>query len=499
MKFWRKYHKWAGLILSFFLFLFAVSGVILNHRSMLSQFDIPRNILSSSYQYHNWNNAALRGNIELDSVHTLFYGNVGCWQYNSLTKNWDDYNSGFPDGIDNRKISSLIKTNGGRLFAGTMFGLYEHNGNQWNSVPLNLDHPRVCDLIEVSDTLHILTRSELGLLNLREDQNHIEFQFLPTPDNYKAKTSLFKTLWELHSGEILGITGKLVVDLIALIFLFFSVTGFIWFISPSLIRKAKLKLKPIYRKKKVFRFSVKWHNKLGVYTIVFLAFTTFTGMFLRPPLLIAIANSTVGNIPFTMLDSPNAWYDQLRAVRFNEKYGVYLVSTNKGFYALTENRKEMLKIPAQAPVSVMGINVFEEIKSDQYLIGSFSGLYLWNPFTSKITNYINGQALISKNAPARPIGSHMATAFYSDSNEQHYFDYNHGAVRLSGTNNFAMMPESVIESSPLSLWNLALEIHTGRIFQDLIGPFYILIVPLVGLATLMLLGSGLWVWWKKYR
>ncbi len=44
--------------------------------------------------------------------------------------------------------------------------------------------------------------------------------------------------------------------------------------------------------------------------------------------------------------------------------------------------------------------------------------------------------------------------------------------------------------SSMSLWNLSLEIHTGRFFQFLLGDFYILIVPLVGLAAIMVIISG---------
>ncbi|MCU4175398.1 PepSY domain-containing protein [Carboxylicivirga sp. N1Y90] len=499
MKFWKKYHKWAGIILSVMLLLFALSGIALNHRSLISKVNISRNYLPSSYSYNNWNSAALRGSVELDSTTTLFYGNVGCWKYNHDTNLWSDFNDGFPVGIDNRKISKLFKTDNNRLFAGTLFGLYEYINNKWVYIEIEPEHKRICDIISKGDTLLVLTRSELGMLPLKNPNSDIAFSYLPAPENHKQQTSLFKTLWVLHSGEIIGTTGQLLVDAIALLFIFFSITGLVWYIWPKLIKRAKKKLNPIQNKQKLFRFSVKWHNKLGILTVVLLIFTTITGMFLRPPLLIAIASTQIKSIPNTMLSTSNAWYDQLRAIRYNEKYSVYLVSTNKGFYALTKNKTKMITIPVQAPVSVMGINVFEALDDEKYLIGSFNGMYEWQPFESKVYNYFSGKEHRSSNKMSRPIGDNMVTAYYERANNQYYIDYGGGATQLKGNLGFPVMPDLIKKNAPISLWNLSLEIHTGRIFQDFLGSFYILIVPLVGLATLILLISGAWLWWKRYK
>ncbi len=496
MKFWRKYHKWAGIILCFFLFFFALSGIVLNHRQAISSIDISRKFLSSSYQYTNWNIAALKGHVKPDSTHTIFYGNVGCWLYSSTSKEWSDYNQGFDKGIDKRKVTSMHITSNKRMFAGTLFGLYEFYNQQWNPVSLGTELERITDLIEHNNQLLILTRSELTKLDLAD--NTVEIIHLPPPNDFDGKSSLFKTIWLLHSGEIIGLTGKVIVDIIAILFIFLSLTGIIWFISPSLIKRTKKKQRSVGKQKQLFRFSVKWHNKIGYYAVILLVFTTFTGIFLRPPLLISIANTQVTSIPFTILDSHNAWYDQLRAIRYNAKYDVFFVSTSKGMYALTPEFNDMVRVPNQPPVSVMGINVFEEKSPEQYLIGSFSGLYLWNPFKNICYNYISGKPHMPAQGMSRPIGTHMATGYYQDGDTEVYFDYNTGVQTLNSKSSFASMNETIKDRSPISLWNLALEVHTGRIFQDAIGAFYILIVPLVGLTTILLLLSGLWIFIKKY-
>ena len=71
-----------------------------------------------------------------------------------------------------------------------------------------------------------------------------------------------------------------------------------------------------------------------------------------------------------------------------------------------------------------------------------------------------------------------------------------GALNINGPERFAILPQKVISDTPISLWNVALEIHTGRIYQSLIGDFYVLIVPLTGLFVLFILISGFIVWLK---
>ena len=61
------------------------------------------------------------------------------------------------------------------------------------------------------------------------------------------------------------------------------------------------------------------------------------------------------------------------------------------------------------------------------------------------------------------------------------------------------MPNKIRKASPMSLWNSALEVHTGRIFENVLGPFYILYVPLAGICILLVLISGVLLWWKAFR
>ncbi|HNQ38743.1 MAG TPA: hypothetical protein PKJ58_12335, partial [Prolixibacteraceae bacterium] len=75
----KKLHRWPGLILSFVLLFYAVTGIVMNHREGLSGIDVDRDMLPGNYAYTNWNNAALKGSLVLSPDSILVYGNIGIW------------------------------------------------------------------------------------------------------------------------------------------------------------------------------------------------------------------------------------------------------------------------------------------------------------------------------------------------------------------------------------------------------------------------------------
>jgi len=80
LSWFRKYHKWPSLIFTFFIFLFSVSGIILNHREFFSSTDISRKFMPSVYHYHNWNLAAVKSQLAISHDNVLIYGNIGIWK-----------------------------------------------------------------------------------------------------------------------------------------------------------------------------------------------------------------------------------------------------------------------------------------------------------------------------------------------------------------------------------------------------------------------------------
>ena len=498
IKFFKKYHKWVSIVFTIFILLFSVSGIILNHRQLFSGIDVNRDYLPSDYSYTNWNNAAVAGTtmIGVDSI--LIYGNIGIWLTDTIGDIFTDYNNGFPDGIDNRKISKIFNSKIYGLFAGTHFGLYKFNETDslWASIELPIHNQRIVDITEKEDTLLVLSRS---FLLSSVDGVNFKKQTLPQPEDYDNKVGLFKTLWIIHSGEIWGLPGILLVDAIGLIFIFLCITGLIYWIIPHSSKRKKKKNKSTTKNVRIRRFSLKWHNKIGWITLILLIITTSTGIFLRPPLLAAIAYARVDKIPYTELDSPNPWFDKLRRVMYFEDSDIYLVSTLDGIYYSDDNFKSTLKrVYGQPPISVMGVTVWEKLNENTILIGSFEGLFLWNLTSGNKMDYITKSPIKVKERGGAPLGDFLVTG-YSDhfSNKEIFFDFNSGGWNLVNGQAFNRMPEQ-LSNQPMSLWNVALEIHTARMYKFMFGNFYILFIPIAGLLILFILISGFIVWWKKY-
>jgi uncharacterized iron-regulated membrane protein len=156
------------------------------------------------------------------------------------------------------------------------------------------------------------------------DGTDFEVIQLPEPVGYVRKVGMFTTLWQLHSGELFGLTGKLIVDLLGIVTIVLSVTGLLHFFFPKIIRRMKKKQKPVKPWVSATKSNLRWHNVLGYIFVLFLIINTWAGIHLRPPLLIPIANKSTGIIPGTHLDSPNPWFDKLRRVEWNEFQNVYL-------------------------------------------------------------------------------------------------------------------------------------------------------------------------------
>lgn len=492
----RKLHKWPGIIIAVFAIHFAFSGIIMNHRSLFSGVDISRKWLPRSYEYQNWNQAAVRGGFEMSQDSLLFFGNIGVWI--KTKQGYIDYNQGFPQGIDNRKINQLIRFRE-KLIAATQFGLFQRSTleEEWQAVTTPLAGQRLVDLFIRKDTLMILSRN---YMMKSADLIHFETITLPAPQGYTSSAGLFNTLWELHSGELFGTVGKLLVDLLGFVTILLSVTGLLHFFFPKFIRRKKRITGTSGNLPATYRLNLRWHNVVGYIFVLFLVINTTAGIFLRPPLLIPIVNTRVGIIPGTHLDNNNPWNDKLRRGTWNEQSGIYIISTSDGFYAADENlTRPMIRFYSQPPVSLMGCNVLEPVDSTKYLIGSFSGMFVWDAMNGEVSDFFTGKRYEAPTGMSRPVSDHMVAGYIRDrQNQQWVFDYNNG-IEAINTKTIWKMSAEVKAKSPISLWNLSLEIHTGRILEQFIGAFYLLYIPIAGICVLMVLISGFFVWLLAHR
>jgi len=543
---WRSWHRWVGLVFAIFILLFCVSGIIMNHRSLVSHIEVSRWWLPSAYKLENWNGGIVKGTVDLSDIDLpgsalnggkklVAYGQYGTFLTDADFTKVEDYNQGFEEGVDHRQIKHLVKTSDHTLWAAANFDLYRRrpSDDRWTRIPLDGNDERLSDIALRDDTLLVMTRSAFYASG--DGGKTFERIELQTPEGYKPEVSLFKHVWMIHSGELFGTVGKIVVDLLGIVLIILCLTGITYFILPYSLKHTNRKMRTydkekdsdkitaakasIKRQAGWMKWNLKWHNRLGYWLIGLTLLLSVTGMCLRPPLMVPLALTKTRPLPGTTLDNENIFHDKLRGVRWDEQLGLWIIITNEGFYAIDEDLKHSLPvmIPNAPAVSPMGVNVFERnpqstvrdslgnvVYHTEWLIGSFSGLFVWNPLQDQVTDYFTREPY--QQPTGRPIGSVMVSGFSTDllADPEIVFEYNEGpCVRTMPPTAPLMMqaPEmpELLTSQPMSLWNFALELHTGRCYESLLGPLSVMFIFMAGLLLTLILVSGFILYRRSHR
>lgn len=531
---WKKYHRWLGLVLSVFMLVFCVSGIILNHREVFSGCEVSRKWLPASYHIKNFNNGVVKGTVvkksaahslsseNCDSV--LAYGCAGVFLTDSRLSTWQDFNAGLPESIDERNVRHVVKAKDGSLWCAALRDVYRYdeNSHRWKKVELPGNEERIMDVALAKDSMTVvaLTRSRVFTIvpfvqygeivkigKSSSETYRVESKIIPAPKKYEPKTTLFKLVWHLHSGEFFGLPGKLVVDAIALVLIVLSITGILLFILPYGIRRAK-KLAAKARMKRLgkqFAWNMKWHNKIGYVTIVLTLWIAITGMCLRPPLMVPLVLS---KLPQAVGEDGNVWQDKLRAIRWDAVQGDWLVSTSEGFLRVDEDFSQapkMLSDDECPKLSPMGVTVWESDGKGGWIVGSFRGIYRWNPVNhslNQILDYFIGKP--SEETSMIPISDNLVCGYSEDflGGKPLVFDFAKGVEDAKGqvvalcndepktSRNEESMSDLICETAPMSLWNVALELHVGRCYSPFLGPLSDLFVFLSGLLITLVLLSG---------
>ncbi len=488
---WKNFHKWIGVIMALFLIVFCVSGIILNHRAFFSGFDVPRCILPSDYQVKNFNNGVVKGTIALEDGQIVAYGN-GVWLTERTGATWKDWSLGFPKGVDNRSVRNMVRTKDGALWCVTNFAVYRHNGGQWIDQKLEHYGERLTDLALSPDSTYVVALSRDAVYEMKSSGN--VRKEMKASINFEPKDYLFRTVWKLHSGEIFGIVGRLVVDAIAIVLIILCATGIVLFILPYNIKwnRKKEKKESCRRGAKRMVWNQKWHNRFGFYALVFTLFITITGTCLRPPLMIPLILGKTSPVNF----SDNVWQDRLRAFRWDAVQNEWLISTSDGFLCVDRNfENQPIKIMGKTPmVSPMGVNVFRQQMDNTWLIGSFSGLFIWNRQNGTITDFFGEKP---KSGFSAMFSGHTVTGYSEDFEVKTLgnglvFEYSTGAEELPA------QPE-VITNVPMSLWHLGLELHVGRCYSPFLGPLSSLFVFIWGTLSVLVIVSGYIVYHRQKK
>ena len=496
-------HKYFGLFLILFLMWMSLSGVLLNHPDIISGFSVPGWLVPDQYHIRNWNRSALTQLVYSQHNPDIAYagGKQGVWKTTDGGRSFHPLRDGFPESRYYRKTAHIFLLEGETplLFAGTNHGLYVCNlsNEKWKPVSLGSEPEPVRKILQAKDSLLVFTDSHAYQSPLPPQA----LLFKPlrlARTSHEKQVSLVRLFFDLHDGKIWGLPGILLFDITGLILFFLSVSAFYsWYYPWKRKReKSKQKVKRPRSLRRLFKWFLKYHLKLGIWTAGIMLLIGGTGMFMRPPLLAALAN---GNISAFWYPGPlpdNPWDQKIHNALYDAVEDRILIQATDGIWAGSPGGAQVFqKIDLQVPIFVMGATVFEPYNEGGYLVGSFNGIYHRQRAAGKSIDILTGREA-QEISSVRP-GDKMVTACFTTPQGETFINTHYQGIlpvdNAQLRQRFAM-PEELESDYRMPLWNYLFEIHNGRFFKDLIGTWYILLIPLGALFFILITLSGVFDW-----
>ncbi len=472
IRFSRTCHKYLGLIGAAYFLLMALSGILLNHPDLIRGMSLPAALLPDSHTLG-------------DGDTLIVGGRAGVWYSPDRGRHFVPLAQGYPQDADARDTLCLLHYHHqGRahLLAGTRGGLFHYDfSGDWQKVPRPQDDAAVVALIRRGNDLLLFTEQQclISPLNGR-------FEFRPQPFHYAqadlpSTVPLIRWLFALHSGAVLGLPGRLFVDVSAAILVFLSLSG-LWLCSVS------RRFMPQVPGTNLL-FWWRNHLKLGIRCAMFLLLITLSGVVIRPPFSTLIKDCRISrsSMAFHPDDSRRLRIDR---VALSADHSEILIATRDGLFGgPADLHAPLRRRSVAAPISAMGVNVLCSQQDGRWIIGSFAGLYLWDE------KHRLADALITS-ASRRP----LVTALIMQKNRPVAFvDYRDGAYPCRRpdtdvTPQPVHFPAAMGEAS-VPLRHILFELHNGRILRQWLGAWSMAFIPVGGGLLCLVLVSGFYDWW----
>jgi hypothetical protein len=486
----RWLHKYAGLIGLFVLayfFLMGVSGILLNHRSMISRLSVPVKLLPNSYVYRNWNNMALRDVVFSKAEPQTVYvgGKQGVWRSRDGGRHFAAMKRGFPSSAYLKDTTCLLLVEESacrRLFAGTRSGLYFCNPDDASWQPVlgkGLHQENIVDLLRVGDKILAFTSSACYASPVNSMPPDFSPHHLAPPEVYQPAISMFFFLLKLHDGSLLGLPGRLLIDMVGLALIFLSVSAlYLWYV-PWRNRKF-----PSRRKKaRYFKFFYKYHFKIGIYCAFSIGLIALTGMLIWKPVYRLVMRHSVPASIYVACWSANPWHKKINKALYLPEEKKLLLSTRDGFFIGPMKgpgafERLCLTLPVQRAT------VLKRLIDNRVLIGTFTnGIYVWDRNNDSVADLNDGRR-----------GAMVTAAAVRDGRPLFWSDYKQGLVPFDRTPDPGFcMPAAMAEQGDISLWSFLLGLHNGRLFQDIVKHYW-WIVQTGGLVLFLTTLSGTYDW-----
>ncbi len=503
-------HKYAGLLLILFLAWMSVTGVLMNHPRLISGLSVPGWLLPPQYRVENWNRNALIDVVYSTRDPNLAFagGTAGVWVTRDGGRRFEPFVEGLPASRYYRKTRDLLLWSGGGreiLLAATDGGVFMRPlaAPRWEKVELAHEIEPVKKLLLVGDRLVVAATS-----------GFYESPLPPTPTSFRAvktaraetesRVTLVKLFFDLHYGKVWGLLGLLLFDATGVVLFFLCVSAFYtWYFPWQSRRNKKSALLNNRLSRRAFKTMFRYHLKLGIWLSAVLLVIGGTGLFMRPPLLAAIAGRTVSSTLYPGFLPNDPWHEKIQNALHDDVEGAIIAQATDGLWIADESLTEPFRPhDLDVPIFVMGASVMETEGPDGYLVGSFAGLYRWRRDSGTSVDVMTGREVTGP-ASLKP-GEHMVTGhFRTPAGESFVATFEQGLVPLDGARldgRFAL-PSELRDGLRMPLWNYLFEIHNGRFFADVVGRWHMLIIPIGSMAFLLITLSGIydWVYLKVLR
>lgn len=495
-------HKYAGLVLILFLAWMSASGVLMNHPDLIAGISVPKWLVPPQYPIENWNRSAMTQLLFSEWDPRLAYacGKQGVWKSTDGGRNFSRMAIGFPEALFYRKTAHLYLWEGPYpvLLAATNNGLYACDlpADQWRRLPFGEPGEEFKKIVRVGDSLVVFSESHAYRSPL--PAKGLRFEKIPfSRSEPEPRVTLVRLFFDLHDGKVWGLPGKLLFDVAGIILFFLSISAFYAWYYPWKRRreKARSALKSSRPLRRLFKWFLKYHLKLGMWAAVILLIMGGTGLFMRPPLLAALA---YGSIPASLYPGAlpdNPWDQKIHNALYDPLDNRLVVQATDGMWSgPADFSGPFVPTALDVPIFVMGATVMEPAGESGYRIGSFNGIFEWQRSGHPPLDLLTGQPAGDVSA-VRP-AEMMITAYWETPDGRAFVNtHRQGIVPLGGGGEVPFgMPPALREGYRMPLWNYLFEIHNGRFFEDLVGKWYILLVPLGSLLFVLITLSGVFDW-----
>ena len=494
-------HKYLGLILGLYLLAMGASGLFLNHPEWIRSIDAPQRLVPADYSYRNWNRMLIRGGTITADGTWYLTGKSGVARSGDQGHSFSILDEGFPASAYDRDTADLLildeHPDGKTLLAATRSGLYQKRSNgSWSqiSLPDAPSSPRMVALVKTDNRIVAFSETAAWQTDI-ETLNFTPVDLAVAEQDSATRIPLFRVLHDIHNGAILGTSGKILLDISGIILVVLGVSGLvIWFVPWRNRKLPGLRQPP----GSFFRWCWKYHLKLGIWIVVILMVLAGSGIFLRPPLLLAtVSHSLAADNPLLRFSPRSGGFGgKIQSATYSNSSDTIVVSTQGGLWrgpADLDGNFRRLNLPV--PIHGMGVTVLEGMTDGQLLIGSFSGLFVVEEHQGRIWRLRRPNLQENNPYQSNDLVSGVVMAGHQPVLR---FDYHDGMLPMTAHQRILPpMPAEIAAAAPMSLWHYLFEFHNGRIFEPWLGPWYLLIIPLSGIILLLLCLSGAYDWWCR--